>query len=345
MIFDNVVIKGTGKALPPLTFTNEDIVMWHGKKDPEWIYHRIGVKKRHSFYNYFTEKFLNIDEDDLAVKASHEALNKANLEVADLDSIIFATSAPTHQIFPDSSCTLHRSIEARPDTSALTVTCGCAGTLNGLMLGTSLIRSCQARNVLVVGASSMSSYFRPHLKEKIWLHSSIFGDGVSALVIGKDDSSNEEKGFAKFFMGADQLHDVAKKEWGGSKKPFEPLNYNFFLNDVLDIIFQEVPNNLKNKFTYVYNNVLEKANLNTDYIDWILFNMSNAIHQRKWVQEMMIEEEKAFFNMENLGNCAAASLGMSIYDFIKIKSPSSGDIALIMAVGTGLQYGGVLYRF
>ena len=179
--FQNIVIAGTGKALPPLMFTNEDMVAWHGHKDPDWIFEKIGVRSRHSFYDYFNNKTLGLDEDDLAVKASRDALADAGMTIKEIDAIFFTTSTPTHHLFPDSACTLHGNLGASMDTPAMTLSSGCCGTLNGFMMAISLIKAGQAKNVLVCGASSMTSFFQPHLKEKVWLHSCIFGDGVASI--------------------------------------------------------------------------------------------------------------------------------------------------------------------
>ena len=43
MQFNNVMIKGTGKALPSNKFSNEDLVNWHGRKSADWIYEKIQV--------------------------------------------------------------------------------------------------------------------------------------------------------------------------------------------------------------------------------------------------------------------------------------------------------------
>ena len=87
------------------------------------------------------------------------------------------------------------------------------------------------------------------------------------------------------------------------------------------------------------------TDINKSQIDWILLNQANAVHQRKWIIDTGFREEQAFSNMEQLGNCAAASLGLAIHDFIQTKKPTEGTTALVMALGTGLQYGGTLYRF
>lgn len=344
--FQNIMILGTGWALPPLSFTNEEMVAWHGHKDPDWIFERIGIRSRYALFDYNNNKPSDLDEDDLTLQASKDALEEAEMTIQEIDTIFFATSTPTHQIFPDPACQLHGRLGASMDTPAITLTSGCCGTLNGLMLALSMIRAGQARNVLVAGASSMSSYFRPHLKEKVWLHSCIFGDGAASLVIGKrKGNSRPYQGFGSFFLGSDSTVDVANKQYGGSKRPPEPDNMEDVLNDFLDINFRAVPDNINLKLNYVYKNLMSLTDITPSKVDWILLNQANAVYQQKWIMETGFRLEKAYSNMEYMGNCAAASLGLTLHDFIHTVKPEKGTLAMVMALGTGLQYGGALYRF
>ena len=133
--------------------------------------------------------------------------------------------------------------------------------------------------------------------------------------------------------------------YGGSKRPPEPHNIDEVMNDFLQIDFRAVPDNISRKLDYVYKNVMAMTNIRTSEIDRILLNQANAVQQKQWIVDTGFPPEKAFSNMEQLGNCAAASLGLAIHDFIHQEKPGEGELALIMALGTGLQYGGALYRF
>ena len=338
----SVVIRGSGIALPPLAFTNEDICQWHGRRDPTWVYETFGVRTRHTRYDYRHDRLDDIDEDDLAHEAAKKALKDAGMHVSDVQVIILVTFTPSTQCTPDPACVLHKRLGAPPNVLAMTQISGCAGTLNAMMLASALIRAGQARSVLVVGASTMSSYIRPDLKDRVWLQSTIFGDGAGALVLSGERSA-EPVGFGHFHMHTEPDRDVVHKKFGGSKHVPTPDNINEVLEDHLVIDYRSVPGNVTSAFTRLYKEVLSARELKES--DWLLFNMSNAQLQRRWLRGMDIPEEKAFFNMEHQGNCAAASLALVLHDFLHAGRHKSGDTALILSVGTGLQSGGVLYRF
>jgi len=338
----SVVIRGSGMALPPLAFTNEDLCQWHGRRDPTWIYETFGVRTRHTRYDYRHDRLDEIDEDDLAFEAAKRALKDAGMHINDIQVILLVTFTPTTQCTPDPACVLHKRLGAPLNALALTHIAGCAGTLNAMMMASALIRAGQAHNVLVVGANSMSSYCRPDLKEHMWLQSTIFGDGAGALVLSGEHTP-EPCGLSLFHMHTEPERDVVHKKFGGSRHVPTPGNITEVLKDHLVIDYRSVPNNVHQAFTRVYREVLGAREVKET--DWVLFNMSNAQLQRRWLRSMEIPEKKSFFNMEHQGNCAAASLALVLHDFLHAGLHKSGDTALILGVGSGLQSGGALYRF
>jgi 3-oxoacyl-[acyl-carrier-protein] synthase-3 len=338
----SVVIRGSGRALPPLAFTNEEICQWHGRRDPEWVYETFGVRSRHTRYDYRHDRLDDLDEDDLAFEASQKALKDAGMQISDIQVILLVTFTPTTMCTPDPACILHKRLGASANVMALTHVAACAGTLNAMMLATAMIRSGQARNILVCAASSMSSFCKPELKDRIWLQSTIFGDGAAALVLSAERTA-EPCGFSAFHLHTEPERDVVHKKFGGSKNVPTRENFAEVLEDHYVIDYRSVPNNLTQAFTRLRKEVLGAKEMTQS--DWVLFNMSNAQLQRRWLQSEGIPVEKSFFNMEHQGNCAAASLALVLHDFLHAGLHKSGDTALVLSVGTGLQSGGVLYRF
>lgn len=348
--FNGVIMRGFGEALPPRTYTNEDVFNWHRRKSAEWIETQIGNRQRNTLFDYESGQLrTDLDEDDLAIEASRKALESARVSIDEIDAIIFATISPTHNVFPDSACTLHRRLGASTRTTALTLTTGCAGTLNGLMLASTLAAADQARNVLVISASSMSAYIQPHLQDKMWLYGSIFGDGVSAIVVGRDaddtDDPAHRRGFSSFFIGADPGRDVAAKAFGGTKRPVTPKVLDDVMTDYVKFDFRSVPANLHTGFSRVYDELTERYPGLSERTRAVLLNQSNSRVQKEWLELRGIPEERWFFNQPRVGNCGAASLGLVIGEYAAVKRPERGSIALMMTIGTGLQYGGVFYRF
>ena len=338
----NVIIRGTGKALPRNCSTTDDVWAWHGKKDPAWLNDRFGIDTRYTRFDYRTGKLDDQDEDDLSHEAAIAALTDAGLHIEEVQAIIQTSITPNHAGLPDPACVLHRRLGASSNTLALMVISACAGTLNGLMLASALVRSGQAKNVLVCASSTYSSFNRPELIDRNWMHSVIFGDAAAAVVVS---ASDDERGFSSFHMGADNHNDIGVKKFGGSKHPVSRANIDEALLDFHDLDLRKVPQNLHNKFTAIYERVLEQEGVRAEDLDWVLFNMSNGPAQRGWLRTMGIPESKSYFNIERYGNCIAASLGLVLDDFTHSGRPRPGDLGIVMSIGSGLQFGGALYRF
>ncbi|MFG2000399.1 3-oxoacyl-ACP synthase III family protein [Spirillospora sp. NPDC048911] len=340
----NARITGIGSGLPEFVLSNSDLVKWHGHRDPQWIEERFGIRERRSCYDVLRGEHVT-DEHLLCVDAGKEALEEAGLTADRLDALVLLTNSPMHVVFPDPACRLHDALGMTERAQALTVTAGCAGTLNGLLMAHAYISSELASSVLVVTASSaLSAYAQPHLRERMWLFASIFGDGASALVVqaGRDDDTGL---CPPFQWGTDAENDVAHTRFGGSAEPVTPANADEAAWDHPEFDFRKVPGNLDSVFTRLYEEARDAPLLDGGPPDWVLFNMSNGPTQRRWLQEQGIPAERSHFNIESVGNCGAASLGLLLHDFIRERHPQPGDLALLMSVGTGLQYASAFYRF
>lgn len=339
----SVVILGSGIAVPKLRFSNEDLASWHGRKSAAWLEATFGVRHRHAVYDYRNDRLTDEDDNDLAIAAGRRALAAAGTDIGEIDALLLASGTPAYVVAPDNACVVHQQLGARRDAAAFMHTAGCAGMLNVMKLGAALIRSGEARRVLVCASNTISSYVRRDLVKKVWMQASIFGDAAAALVLAADDGATG-RGFGRFHMGAEHARDVAFKKYGGSKHPPAPDDLGPMRDDAFVFDYRRVPDNLRETFTEMYREALQSPELGGQSPDWILFNMSNGAIQRQWVDTMELPIDKFVFNMAEYGNCAAASVGLVVHDWLTQKKPAPGQTALVMTVGTGLQFGWTLYR-
>ena len=88
-------IAGTGAYLPTHVLTNADLARRIETSD-QWVRARTGIRERRI-------AAAGEETSDLALAASRQALVAANIEPADLDLIIVATTTPD-MIFPSTAC-------------------------------------------------------------------------------------------------------------------------------------------------------------------------------------------------------------------------------------------------
>ena len=115
----NPYISGTGFFLPPRVVTNDDLSK-HMDTTDEWIQERTGIKER-----CYVDA--GVGSSDLAIPATEQALKAADLQVGDIDFIIFATSTPDFYA-PGSGCLLQDKMGFN-EIGALDIRVQCSGFL------------------------------------------------------------------------------------------------------------------------------------------------------------------------------------------------------------------------
>jgi len=139
-------ILGTGHSYPEGILTNADLAEIVETSD-EWITTRTGIKQlRKAAPDEYTSLF--------AVRAARQAIERARLDPADIDLLLCATVTPD-QILPSTACIIQAELGAN-NAAAMDIVAACSGFLYGLSLADSMIRTGQARHVLVVGAEILT---------------------------------------------------------------------------------------------------------------------------------------------------------------------------------------------
>ncbi len=181
-----VGIIGTGKYVPERILTNKELEAMVETND-EWIVTRTGIKER---------RIASAEEatSDLALHASLKAIAAAGLTAEDIDLIIVATITPD-MFFPSTACLLQEKLGAKK-AAAFDLSAACSGFIYGLATGSSMVASGMYKNVLVVGAETLSR-ITDYTDRNTCI---LFGDGAGAVVLGRVE---EGRGFQSFELGAD----------------------------------------------------------------------------------------------------------------------------------------------
>ncbi|MEN3033765.1 MAG: beta-ketoacyl-ACP synthase III, partial [Aquificaceae bacterium] len=167
-----VSFLGAGMAVPEFKLLNFDLERMVDTSD-EWISSRTGIKSR---YISRSESVV-----DLSYRASLKALDMARIDPSDVDTLIVATITP-QMGFPATACLLQEQLGCNR-AYAFDISAACSGFLYGLELASALIESQRAKNVLLVGAETLSQMVD-------WSDRStcvLFGDGAGAVVLGEGE--------------------------------------------------------------------------------------------------------------------------------------------------------------
>jgi 3-oxoacyl-(acyl-carrier-protein) synthase III len=171
----NSRILSVGTYRPKRVVPNSEIVDRIESSD-EWIQQRTGIQAR---------RFAGADESvvSMAQAACEMALKRANLTIADIDTVILATISYEFQA-PSAATALIQQM-GNPKAAAFDISAACAGFCYGVAMAKDLIAGGTSKNVLVVGSEKLSDFTDPDDRATAF----IFADGAGAVVIGPSDDA------------------------------------------------------------------------------------------------------------------------------------------------------------
>lgn len=296
----------------------------------EWIVQRTGIRERRIAGPQQATS-------DLAARAAGEALRAAQVPAEDVDAVILCTCTPDHT-FPATACLVQETIGAS-NAFGYDLQAACSGFLFGTAQGAGLIAGGIARNVLVIGAETLSRFTD-------WTDRSsciLFGDGAGAALLQKAEGGDSELVFCE--MGSDGSRpEVLNIPAGGSRMVAsrqtvdEGLHYMKLQgNDVFKLAV--------GKLGELVDTLPEKAGVDMQDIALIIPHQSNERIIRSVCRRAGLSPERAYMNIDRMGNTSAASIPLAMHRAIGEGKLKRGDLALLLAFGGGLTWGSMLLRY
>ncbi|HKE59557.1 MAG TPA: beta-ketoacyl-ACP synthase III [Pyrinomonadaceae bacterium] len=321
-------ILGTGHSYPEGILTNADLEKMVETSD-EWITTRTGIKQRRKAGpGEYTSQF--------AVRAARQAIERARLDPSEIDLLLCATVTPD-QILPSTGCIIQAELGAN-NAAAMDIVAACSGFLYGLALADSMIRTGQARNVLVIGAEILTQYVDYTDRATCVL----FGDGAGAAVLGPVDGG-------RGILGARIKSDGRYEEQlyspgGGTRLPptAETLAHgdHFFKmkgNELFKVAVRSMAD--------VSRDLLEKAGMTSDDIDIFIPHQANQRITEAVADRLNVDKARVYSNIAVHGNTSSASIPIALDECVDAGKVKEGDIVLMASFGGGATWGGVLMRW
>jgi 3-oxoacyl-[acyl-carrier-protein] synthase-3 len=99
------------------------------------------------------------------------------------------------------------------------------------------------------------------------------------------------------------------------------------------------------RFREVIQECLESNKLQLDDVDHFFFHQANRRIIETIVQGLSIPPEKAYINIEKYGNTSAASVPILFHEVLMEGRVQRGDLCMLVAFGTGFNWGATLLRW
>lgn len=321
------IIIGTGSYLPDNRLTNDDMAKLVETSD-EWISSRTGIRERRISTGENTS--------DLAFHAGKRALDMSKLEAGELDLIICATISPD-SFMPSVACIVQERLGAK-NAAAFDLAAACTGMIYAMAVAASFIESGMYRNILVIGAETLS-------KTLDWTDRStcvLFGDGAGAVVLA---ASERDNGVMSVTLSSD----------GGKREhlclPAIPLS-NPFVNKGESALRQSITMNGQEVFKFAVRSITElvkgtlnKAQLKEEDIKYIVAHQANQRIIEHAAKSLGLSLTKFFINLDRYGNTSAATIGIALDEMVQNGMLKKGDRLILVGFGGGMTSGALLVEW
>ena len=317
-------IAGTGSYLPEKVVTNHDLEQMMDTSD-EWIQERTGIKRRHLAADGETTS-------DLALAAARSALEMADISADDIGLIIIATTTPD-KVFPGTACIVQRRLGIG-GCGAFDVQAACSGFVYGLDLGDRYIRTGAAKNVLVVGAETLSRLTNWEDRATAVL----FGDGAGAVVLQESDAP----GIISTHIHADgQYEDLLQVPQGISGGYDVTRAGEAFIQMNGNAVFRRAVATLDS----IARETLDRNNIDKHDLDWFVPHQANMRIITAAAKKLDMPMERVIVTVDEHANTSAASIPLALDVAVRDGRIKRGELLLFEAFGAGFTWGSALLRF
>ncbi len=313
MIFAS--FRSIGAYYPENILSNFDLEKMVETND-EWIVKRTGIKER---------RIANEDEDtsDLGYKASLKAIERANIDIKDIDAVICATLSPDYLAMPSTAVIIADKLGIS-NVMAFDISAACSGFVYLLNIAKSMIESGAKKNILIIGAEKISKI----MDYKDRSTCIIFGDGAGASIISATtDKSKSILDVSSFASGG---HDELLNT------PLDTQKMHMEGGEIFKLAVRSLSNDAKA--------ILERNNKTKEDLDLFIPHQANKRIIDKVGKYIGLKPEQVALSIAKYGNTSAASIPMAVNDMYESEKLKNGDLILLNAFGGGLTWGsGLLY--
>ncbi|MDR2580485.1 MAG: ketoacyl-ACP synthase III [Fibromonadaceae bacterium] len=316
----NAIIKSVGVYLPEFIATNDVLKEKYSlDTSDDWIKSHTGIAERRIVQDN------NTLTADIGYLAAKNAIERAGISPSEINGIIAGTMTPDKQL-PALACCIQERLGCKGFAFDINAACGfIPPALNTAAL---MIRSGQAKNILVIGAEICSRVLDWSDRNTCVL----FGDGAGAMLLSASEESN--RGFAGMALAAD-----------GS---FSSILYLNTLGAEASFLRMEGTSVYKlavSELGAITQRALENAGLGMADIDLFVPHQANIRIIQSVGKRLGLSAEKVMINVDKYGNTSSASIPIALYEAEQQGRLKPGMLVAMAGIGAGMNWGCALFRW
>jgi len=320
-------ITAVGAYVPDFVLSNEVLEKMVDTND-EWITTRTGIKER----RILKEKGKGTSY--LAIKAAQNLISRGNINPAEIDLVIMATTTPD---LPVAATGVYVATQiGAVNAFAYDLQAACSSFLFGMSNAAAYIESGKYKKILLIGADKMSSII-DYTDRATCI---IFGDGAGAVLF---EPNNEGLGLQDELLKTDGIgRDYLKIDAGGSLLPASKEtveNRQHFVFQDGKTVFKYAVSGMAD----ISEKIMERNNLIKEDIDWLIAHQANKRIIDATANRIGLDQDKVLVNIHKYGNTTSATLPLLLSDFeSKFKK---GDKLIFAAFGGGFTWGSIYLKW
>jgi 3-oxoacyl-[acyl-carrier-protein] synthase III len=291
------------------------------------ILRQLGVHKRHHVTSETTV--------DMAVFASHLAIQSAKLDTADIQTIIMASSAP-QQAIPCTAVFVQSKLGIADGTCfSFDINATCISFLVAFKSAMNMFMSGEHQNVLICSSEVSSISINPNDLET----APLFGDGAASVILSsKGTSTYCGSAFSTFSSGKDSSQFLGAGTLHHPNSSSTTLKHNQFSMDgrkLLKLALSELP-----EFFYSF---LKTLGWSIDDVDLVIPHQASKHGLEILYRVLKINPSKVFSNLEHYGNCVAASIPLALCEALAANLIRPGSKVVLLGVAAGISMGAIAF--
>ena len=321
-------ITATARYLPKRTLTNFDLEKMVDTTD-EWIRSRTGIENRHIVAE-------GEATSDMGTQIAKQLLERSEKSAEEIDLILVATSTPDFIVV--STAALVQDKIGATNAWGFDIVAACTGFVYAMEIGSKMVESGQYKNVIVIGADTMSSII-DYTDRNTCV---IFGDGGGGVLL---EPSENEHGV---------LDSILYTDGSGSKYLTVPAGGSLHPAsiDTIEKKMHYVHQDGKKVYKFAVKNmakvskqILDKNGLKGEDIKLFIPHQANKRIIDAAAERCGLQKDQVFVNINRYGNTTAGTIPIAIDEAVEMNRLAEGDLLLLAAFGGGFTWGSMLIRW
>jgi 3-oxoacyl-[acyl-carrier-protein] synthase-3 len=172
----------------------------------------------------------------------------------------------------------------------------------------------------------------------------LFGDGAGAVVVEARDDDTSGVMDCLLHTNGDEAERLWTKAAGSAYRPY--IRHDMIESgDMVPIVEGRKVYALAVTFMpKVTLEILERNGLTTDDLDLVIMHQANLRINEGVQKRLELPDDKVFNNIQKYGNTTAATIPIAFHEARQAGLVKQGDLVAFVGLGSGLNWGAILYR-